>query len=386
MTIYGMTFIQSHVYDSRKNAKVSVCKGALKKLKVEFPNWVVPEGPRDSLVSSGWDWVETLQEYCVHQRLPEPLYTKYAHHKGYRHEVEVGGGAYFAPLKYYAAELQSKQSAAHVALYDLLVREDYGSADTEEPSSLKKSNKALLTVNPWDHHRKSTERIERECPSNRKRSFEALLDESAQDSLCSSIGQRAPARKLKDYKHSGIARRHGGKNQLPRTFSQVKPAPGNANLQPLKNCRLAVVEAPLVQEERHWKVTPSDILREIQNVENWVAKLERGESRQSVFEEVCSLLKLEHPEILLERSDGRLIETEGQYTAAAYFEGDPFLTRAGAIGRIQTFSGIRTAVHEACAWNVYNYLIDLVKEDMMLEDNAAKERETITRWGDTARK
>jgi hypothetical protein len=202
------------------------------------------------------------------------LFTKYVHHKGYRHEVEVGGGAYFAPLKYYAAELQSKQSAAHVALYDLLVREDYGSADAEEPPSLKKSNEALLTVIPRDPHGKSTERIEPECPSNRKRSFETLLDESTQDSLCSSIDQRAPARKLKGYKHSRRARRHGDKNQSPPTFSQVKPAPGNANLQPLKNCRLAVVEAPLVQEERRWKVTPSDILREIQNVENWVAKLE----------------------------------------------------------------------------------------------------------------
>ncbi|KAL4743055.1 hypothetical protein BDV11DRAFT_179472 [Aspergillus similis] len=114
--------------------------------------------------------------------------------------------------------------------------------------------------------------------------------------------------------------------------------------------------------------------------------LARGESRHSMFEGVCDLLKLEHPEIRIERSDGRLIENEGQYTAAAYFRGDPFLTRAGAIGRIQTFSGTRTAVHEACAWNVCDYLIDLVKEDMMLEDNAAKKRETITRWGDTARK
>ncbi|CBF82574.1 predicted protein [Aspergillus nidulans FGSC A4] len=255
-----------------KNAKVPVCKEALKKLKVEFPNWVVPEGPRDSLVSSGWDWVK-LCRYCVHQSLPEPLYTKYVHHKGYRHEVEVGGGAYFAPLKYYAAELQSEQSAAHVALYDLLVREDYGSADTEGPSSLKKSNEA--------------QRGSVDCHSpgpSSKRSFEALLDESAQDYLCSSIGKRAPARKLEDYKHLGRARGHGGKNQSPPTSSQAKPAPGDANLQPLKNC------------------------------------------------------------------------------------------------------STRTAVHEACAWNVCNYLIDLVKEDMMLEDNAAKEHETITRWGDTARK
>jgi hypothetical protein len=62
--------------------------------------------------------------------------------------------------------------------------------------------------------------------------------------------------------------------------------------------------------------------------------LSRGESRRSLSEKVCDLLKLEHPEIRIERSDGRLIETGGQYTAAAYFKGDPFLTRAGAIGRI----------------------------------------------------
>jgi hypothetical protein len=109
-------------------------------------------------------------------------------------------------------------------------------------------NEALLTAIPQDHHRKSTERIGPECPSNRKRSFEALLDESAQDYLCSSIGKRAPARKLEDYKHLGRARGHGGKNQSPPTSSQAKPAPGDANLQPLKNCRLAVVEAQIVQE------------------------------------------------------------------------------------------------------------------------------------------
>ncbi|KAL4994107.1 hypothetical protein BDV10DRAFT_199020 [Aspergillus recurvatus] len=285
-----MTFTRSHVYMSRQTAKVSICREALKKLRVEFPNWVVPEGPWDSLAPSSWDWVETLQEYCVHQSLPEPVYTKYVHHKGYRHEVEVVGGAYFAPLKYYAAELQSKQGAAHVALYDLLVREDYGRVDAEGPPSLKKSNEALLAVVPRDPHRKSTERMESERLSSRKRSHETLSDVSAQESLRSPIDQRAPARWLKDHERSKRARRRGGKNRSPVTTSQVKPAPGNANLQPLKNCRLA------------------------------------------------------------------------------------------------TFSGTRTAVHEACAWNVCDYLIDLVKEDMMLEDNAAKEREAITQWGETAGK
>ncbi|KAL4975903.1 hypothetical protein BDW66DRAFT_151438 [Aspergillus desertorum] len=386
MTIYGMTFIRSHVYESRRTAKVSICREALKKLRVEFPNWVVPEGPKESLAPSSLDWVETLQEYCVHSSLPEPVYTKYVHHKGYRHEVEIDGDAYFAPLKYYAAELQSKQGAAHVALYNLLVREDYGRVDAEgHPTSLKKSNGALLAVVPGDAHRKSTERMESECLSSRKRSHETLSDVSAQNCLRSPIGQRASSWRLKENERTKRARRRGGKNRSPATTSQVKPAPGNANLQPLKNCRLAVMEVPVIQEERRWEVTPSDISRELQDVGSWVAKLER-ESWHSMLEEVCNLLKLEHPEIRIDRSDGRLIETEGQYTAAAYFKSDPFLARAGAIGRIQAFSGTRIAVHEACAWNVCDYLIDLVMEDMMLEDKKAKEREAITRWGETAGK
>ncbi|KAL6230086.1 hypothetical protein BDW75DRAFT_245156 [Aspergillus navahoensis] len=385
MTIYGMTFTRSHVYESRRTAKVSICREALKKLRVEFPNWVLPEGPRDSLAPSSWDWVETLQEYCVHQCLPEPVYTKYVHHKGYRHEVEVDGDVYFAPLKYYAVELQSKQGAAHMAVYELLVREDHGRVDAEGPPSLKKCNEALLAV-VRDPQRKSTERMEFERLSSRKRPYETLSDVSAQDSLRSPIGQRASARTLKDFARTRRTRRRGGKNRSPASTLQSKPARGNANLQPLKNCRLAIVEAPVVQGERRWEATPSDLSRELQHIESWVAKLESNESWYSMLEEVCDLLKLEHPEIRIERSDGRLIETEGQYTAAAYFKSDPFLARAGAIGRTQTFSGTRTAVHEACAWNVCHYLIDLVKEDTMLEDNAAKEREAITRWGETSGK
>lgn len=60
MTIYGMTFVRSHVYTSRRVAKVSICREALKKLKNEFPNWIVPERPKDSISPPGWDWVETL--------------------------------------------------------------------------------------------------------------------------------------------------------------------------------------------------------------------------------------------------------------------------------------------------------------------------------------
>ena len=103
-----------------------------------------------------------------------------------------------------------------------------------------------------------------------------------------------------------------------------------------------------------------------------------------MYQGICDLLALERPEIRIKRTDGRLIEADGEYTAAAYFKADPFLARAGAIGQTQSFSTTRNAVHEACAWKVCDYLTDMVKEDMMLEQKAAKEREAITMWGETA--
>ena len=61
MKIYGMTFVRSHVYDSRKTARVCICREALKKLKTEFPHWIVPERPKDALAPPGWNWGEILR-------------------------------------------------------------------------------------------------------------------------------------------------------------------------------------------------------------------------------------------------------------------------------------------------------------------------------------
>ncbi|KAL4901806.1 hypothetical protein BDW74DRAFT_181523 [Aspergillus multicolor] len=275
MRMYGDTFTRSHVYESRRSAKVSVSREALKRLKVEFPNWVVPERPKDSLAPSGWDWFKILEEYCYHQSLPAPVYTKYVHHKGYRHEVEVDGGAYFGPLRYYAAELQSKQGAAHVALYEVLVREYGGRVEAEGALRLERPDEAPLAVVPRDPYRKSAQRMVSEVLADLKRPRDTLSDVSTQDFLHTSIGQRAPAkRRLDDHAGSRKTRRRGGRKRSPATTSQQKPASGNANLQPLKNCKLAAVESTVVKEERRWKLTPFEIFRELEGMETWPVKLE----------------------------------------------------------------------------------------------------------------
>ncbi|KAL4945956.1 hypothetical protein BDV06DRAFT_235855 [Aspergillus oleicola] len=277
-----MTFVRSHVYESRKTARVGICREALKKLKIEFPNWIVPERPKDSLAPSGWNWVEILrEEYCVHQGIPEPRYTKYVHHKGYRHEVDVDGGFYFGSLKYYSEEAQSKQGSAHVALYDMLVRGPCGQPDSGGPSSLKRNNETMLAVVPRDPLRTHVE------PSGYDRLKDTNWDVLAASSRNTTCAPTVPAKRgPEECNGSGRSRGRSGRSKPPATVPEAhKSTPGNANLQPLKNCRLAA-----------------------------------------------------------------------------------------------TFSGTKNAVHEACAWNVCDYLVDMVKEDMRLEKMAAQEREAINRW------
>ncbi|KAL4954923.1 hypothetical protein BDW69DRAFT_183076 [Aspergillus filifer] len=394
MKIYGMTFVRSHVYDSRKAARVCICREALKNLKTEFPHWIVPERPKDALAPPGWNWVETLREYCVHQGLSEPRYTKYVHHKGYRHEVEVDGDTYFGSLKHYSDEAQSKQGAAHVALYDVLVR----GPELEGPSSLKRHNEAMLAVVPRDP---LSTHVEKSGYDKFKDTHRDVL--AASSRTTASVSTVPAKRGPEDYNDSGRSRGRSGRSKPPATVPQnYKPAPGNANLQPLKNCRLAVIETAVVREERRWEVTPSQITDRTRELKTWTAKLEsnvvfpitspnsrltatsdrfpREGIMASLLLEICDLLLLEQPEIRIERTDGRLVENDGEYNAAAYFKSDPFLTRAGAIGQIKTFSGSKSAVREACAWAVCDYLVDMVREDMRIENKAAQEREAINQW------
>ncbi|KAL5339292.1 hypothetical protein BJX70DRAFT_161702 [Aspergillus crustosus] len=345
LTMYGTTFIRCHIYTSCRAAKVSVCREALKKFKAEYPDWAVPERPKDLAAPPEMDWVAILEDYCVHQGLPGPRYTKYVHPNGYRHEVEVDGGAYFGSLKHYAEELPSKQGAAHVALYDVLVRDDERRPEPQGLSSLKASGQSMLGLVPRDPSRNHNP-PEQPAPPRRR------LDGSF-----NSKGTRK--------------RRRIGRSRSPSTFlSGLRDTPTNANLQPLKNCRLATIEAPVIEEARRWQVTPSDISRQIREIKTWTGKLDKTRN----------LLALEHPEIYIERIDGRLIDTDGEYTAAAYFKSDPFLARAGAIGKISGFFNSKNGAHEACAWKAYDYLIKMVKEDMVLEDKAVEEQKAITRW------
>jgi len=87
---------------------------------------------------------------------------------------------------------------------------------------------------------------------------------------------------------------------------------------------------------------------------------------------VCTLLSLERPEIRIEAVDGL-------YKAAAYFRDNPFLVRAGAIGSIRGVIGEDAALG-ACAERVVRFVIDMVREDTLQEDELASEPDHVHAW------
>lgn len=78
--------------------------------------------------------------------------------------------------------------------------------------------------------------------------------------------------------------------------------------------------------------------------------------------------------------DGRLIDTEGLYNAAAYFHDDPFFARAGAIGRVDKLLGTKSSVTGNCAENVVQYILGVAEEDFVLERENRAKLDEINQW------
>lgn len=88
----------------------------------------------------------------------------------------------------------------------------------------------------------------------------------------------------------------------------------------------------------------------------------------------CRLLSLEYPDIQVRRLNEQCSKPRGHYYAAAFFRNDPFLTRAGAIGEVNSAMCTGQQIQEMCTERVLQYLIAMVKEDTLLEQAEAKAR------------
>jgi hypothetical protein len=192
---------------------------------------------------------------------------------------------------------------------------------------------------------------------------------------------------------------HANKGQFKKRGFKSSSESINANLLPLAgNARLVPVEEREENVEKRWSVSYRELKSELERgCETHTGKLQSKVSSLLFHSThssptagcphtdflgigICQLLSLENPEFRIERTNGSW--KEGDYNAAAYFNNDPFLRRASPIGESK---GSMSEAKEACAQKVITYLIEMVREDTRLEDEAARQRDRIRNWGSISR-
>ncbi|KAE8144234.1 hypothetical protein BDV25DRAFT_134845 [Aspergillus avenaceus] len=316
LTLYGHTIVRSHVYKSQKEARTDVCREALKRLSVDYSDWIIPDIPVDSSTSTfDRDWVKLLSAYCVLNGLPKPEYIKFVQGNDYLHTAKMNDGSHFGLRGcYYKSEYDSQNAVAHQLLHALLVSDDTNENDPPRPLTVTTFSRDCVGSLPRVSASKGEDKVTKR-PPNVDLNYEG------------SVGKRR--------------RKSKGMGSM------------NSNLVPLSNCRVSPVEISTEKEEPMWKLQSREIQDQLWGLKSHAEKLER----------VCHLLSLEYPGVTSKRMDGRLMEAEGEYTAAAYFRHHPYLVRVGAIGQVKSYT-TEVAIREACAQKVVEYLIEMVKEDM----------------------
>lgn len=91
---------------------------------------------------------------------------------------------------------------------------------------------------------------------------------------------------------------------------------------------------------------------------------------------MCIALRLHAKFEVRKSSDSK----KERYSVWVTFSDDPFLARAGAIGKVDDIEGTEAAAKEACSVKVVEYLMKLVAEDAELEREKRQDRCWIENW------
>ncbi|KAL1998168.1 hypothetical protein VTN02DRAFT_6738 [Thermoascus thermophilus] len=385
LTMYGYTLSKPGLFGSQAGVKVEVCREALEILKTLYPQWVVPDEPRECLTNAEWNWIQLLNDFCTQNKVDLPTYTKYTHENGCRYEVELSGSSYFGALKFYPTDAEARNASAHMGLYSLLV---YGTDSTDsfpEPSSLRRHNECLspaaadlLGCLPDSQAASSVRRdypilhsvLSSQAASSKvtKPSYEPSQGKMKRGGMKKEGGAGVVHTEAQPQPHAKAKNKQDPPKQNQKKTPQTLPA----NLLPVVNPRIQGIEVSGKPEnEKRWAVSPRKIQSHLKHLATYKERLETA----------CDLLALEHPEFKIERTDGRLVESEAEHRAAAIFARDPFLARAGPIGKVKV-KGDRAAAREACSKNVVEYLMKMVEEDAMYDQEAAEQRHKIEGWRD----
>ncbi|OAX80776.1 hypothetical protein ACJ72_04884 [Emergomyces africanus] len=378
LTYWDMTLSSDGVFEDKFVAKAETCRAALEGLKERYSGWILPEIPGVQVELGSWIWTALLQEYCEQNKLPRPTYTKYLHEDGFRYGVDVGGTCYFGADKFYKSVTEAIHASAHAALYGLLltghevmslfrgvgfagglltnsINNEAATARLNK-SSIQSQERPLrcycwgfpapLTFSGTNFTKQITEAM-RKRQVGRKR---VLSGDPGVSPGISNVPNEPRALLLKP----GLAKK--GCKRSRKAQKQAKR--GNANLFPIpaKNRRLPAVEEAPSSKMKGQKISSRDL--ELMTKQYW---------------------NPEPPEYQIDP----LQELEGGiaslFSAAARFPNDPFLARAGNIGRSKFVDSMQMA-KEKCAARVVDYLIQMVKEDEEWEDPEEDPEENVRRW------
>ncbi|PYH42195.1 uncharacterized protein BP01DRAFT_394423 [Aspergillus saccharolyticus JOP 1030-1] len=97
------------------------------------------------------------------------------------------------------------------------------------------------------------------------------------------------------------------------------------------------------------------------------------------FQKICDVLHLGYPEFEWEDWTGEDRQPRKLY-CWGLFKDDPFLQRAGAVGRMDGLQDSNATAEQACAKEVIGYLIRMVEEDVELKAHMANERRSVEQW------
>jgi hypothetical protein len=98
--------------------------------------------------------------------------------------------------------------------------------------------------------------------------------------------------------------------------------------------------------------------------------------------ELCSMLSLKYA-IETQLQSPTTANPQPTFAVWMTFQDDPFLARAGPIGKITEFRGTRTNAQEACCKNATEYVMGLVREDYATEQYELGQRALVQGYQET---
>ncbi|OKL58414.1 hypothetical protein UA08_06218 [Talaromyces atroroseus] len=356
-------------------AKVEICRVALSILKVRHARWRVPDEPSLDLTAQDWRWFSLLQEYVKEMGLSLPESSRYVHRMGFRYEIAVGSVTGLGKRKFYTSEDLAIAAAAHQVLYLLITGElrELSGVSVSEPEVANGLTVSPGTPAPRNGVPASSPTVKR--APNAPRALRNTIPNASQQAKSKQTSNNNNNNKPKTGPVANAANKVTkppaamSKRARARMRKAKKPRTDfMSNLRPVVNPRMSMEPVyPVSEPVRIWKESPGSLSCEIVNLATYREK----------FDKLCSMLGLKHSLETRPYKPGSIFLPPRIFTVWVTIENDPFLARAGPIGKVEAFRGTQAEAQEACSKAAVEYVMGLVREDYAKELAERVHREQI---------